>query len=121
MKKLLIGFLCLLPLQAMAISDAEIVRQVKNDAKAKFFPENVKVSSLSDVKFFPEYDDSSYARVGNVCGMAAITNGKDNATIAFIAHVTEKLNILMVDKPVTLFDMEHQSDLARDELSKRCK
>ncbi|WP_064511712.1 hypothetical protein [Buttiauxella gaviniae] len=121
MKKILVGFLCLLPLQAMAISNSEIVQQVTSDAKTKFFPEAVKVSSISDVKFFPEYEDSSYARIGNVCGKVIVTNGNENANIVFIAHVTEKSNVLMVDKPVSLYDMGHQADLARDDLSKRCK
>jgi len=120
-KKILIGLMLLLPLQAMAISNAEIVQRVTSDAKTKFFPESVKISSITDVNFFPEYEDSSYARIGNVCGKATVTNGKENANIVFIAHVFEKSNVLMVDKPVSLYDMGNQADLARDDLSKRCK
>lgn len=119
-KILLVATSLLLPLHVMAASDADITSLVKEKIRTDFFPEGVSIESIEDVKFFPEYEDSPYARIGNVCGKVEVSKQQNNASLVFITHVTEKSKVIMVETP-TVYDMEKSIEIAREDLSRRCK
>ncbi|EGT5653780.1 hypothetical protein SNN52_003794 [Cronobacter sakazakii] len=104
---------------AYAASDAEIVKFVEKEAKETFFPKDVKVNSLSEVKFYPNQEDSAYARMGNVCGKASVQNASKSAELVFIAPIVEKASRIHIETP-TLYDLDSQGDMARRDLKIRC-
>ncbi|EPN9607684.1 hypothetical protein ACT5AF_004010 [Cronobacter malonaticus] len=102
-----------------AASDGDIVKYVESEAKESFFPKNVKVNSLADVKFYPSQEDSSYARIGNACGKVSVQNEGKSALLVFIAPVVEKANRIQIETP-TLYDLDSQGEIARGDLKIRC-
>ncbi|MGE9553869.1 hypothetical protein ACQPT2_22375 [Erwinia amylovora] len=120
MRDFIIAALCLIPIQCLALTNSDIVIQVSAKIERESFPKSVEVVSFSEVNFYPADEDSSYARFGNVCGKVSVANGKDKVDLVFIAKVTEKNSIAMIETP-TLYDISKQGDIARADLSKRCK
>ncbi len=121
MKKLLVLISALLFVPGvMAASENDIIEAVKSKAKQDFFPKDVKVESISDVRFFPTAEDTSYARFGNVCGKASISKEDKSSSLVFIVHIVEKSNQLHVDVP-TLYDLDKQDEVARSDLQVRCE
>lgn len=104
----------------MAASDQDIVAAVKHRAEKEFFPKDVKVESVSDVRFFPTNEDSPYARFGNACGKVFVSKGDKSSSLIFIAPVVEKSSQLHIDAP-TLYDLDRQEEVARSDLLVRCK
>ncbi|WP_105663285.1 hypothetical protein [Cronobacter dublinensis] len=119
MKRLLLLAVFLTSQVAYAASDADIVNFVKTKAKDSFFPHDVRVNSISEVKFFPSQEDSDYARIGNVCGKVSVQNAEKSGVFVFIAPIVEKASRINVETP-TLYDLESQGEIARRDLKNRC-
>jgi len=116
---ILVGTLLAAP-GVMAATDAEIVNAVKQRAESGFFPKDVKVVSVNEVKFFPDDRDTAYARFGNVCGKADVAKDDNKASLVFIAPVVEKASQISIEVP-TIYDLSKQGEIAEKDIQNRCK
>lgn len=121
MKKLILGTVALvLSINCFAADDSKIINAVVKDVKKNFFPADVKVKSVEDVRFFPSDNDTPYARFGNVCGSAFVSKGDASKRLIFITTIEEKAARLSIETPA-IYDLDGQGEVAREDLKKRCK
>jgi|GEM_PF-1605797 len=121
MKKLILGAVAVVAsINCFAAEDAKIIEAVEKDVKTNFFPADVKVKSVENVRFFPGDNDTPYARFGNVCGSAIVSKGEMSKRLIFITTVKEKSSQLSIETP-SIYDLDNQDEIARDDLKKRCK
>lgn len=121
MKKLILGVSLIIATgSSFAADDAKIIEAVEKSVKTKFFPADVKVKSVDDMRFFPTDDDTAYARFGNVCGTATVSKDGLSKKLTFITTIEEKSSQLSIETP-SIYDLDNQADIAREDLKKRCK
>ncbi|AYL05385.1 hypothetical protein DN555_26940 [Enterobacter asburiae] len=104
----------------LAATDADIVNAVQKKVQNGFFPKDVKVESVTEVRFFPDDRDTAYARFGNVCGKAVVSKSNQKASLVFIAPVVEKSSQISIDGP-TIYDLSKQGAIAEEDLQTKCK
>ncbi|WP_205950238.1 hypothetical protein [Pantoea stewartii] len=120
MKKILIAVLIVFSFGASAATNEEIISEVKEYAHKSLFPADVSVEKIDNVKFFPSEDDTQFGRSGNACGLATISKGATTKRLVFIAPVKEKSSSLLVGTP-SIYDLDGNDAVARDNLKKYCK
>lgn len=121
MKKLIFGVSLIVAAgNAFAADDEKIIEAVEKSVKTSFFPADVKVNSVEDVRFFPTGDDTAYARFGNVCGTAFANKDGVSKKLIFITTVEEKSSRINIHDP-SFYDLDSNSEIAREDLKKRCK
>lgn len=121
MKKLILGAVAVVAsINCFAADDSKIIEAVEKDVKTNFFPADVKVKSIENVKFFPGENDTPYARFGNVCGSAIVSKSDISKRLIFITTVKEKSSQLYIETP-SIYDLDDKAEIARDDLKKRCE
>lgn len=121
MKNLIFGVTLIVAAgNTFAADDEKIIEAVEKNVKKSFFPADVKVNSVENVRFFPAGDDTAYARFGNVCGTAFVSKDGVSKKLIFITTVEEKSSRINIHDP-SIYDLESNAEIAREDLKKRCK